>query len=144
MTQIKEQLAYFKNEARSYIYLQRLKEQLEEDLNELWGEMVGVSSPAVKDVIVENAADPYSEKKVRLIEEKDRKQKELDSALLRIRWIDEVLDRIGDDKKRSLIISVLVLGADVERTAFSAGYSRSAFYRMMNSTIKKALFSLKM
>lgn len=82
--QIKEQLVYFKSETRSYIYLQRLKVQLEEEIEELRGEIVSVSSPPVKDVVLENAADPYMDKKLRLIDERDRKQKELESTILRL------------------------------------------------------------
>lgn len=141
--QIKEQLVYFKSEARSYTYLQRLKVQLEEEIEELRGEIVSVSSPPVKDVVLENAADPYMDKKLRLIDERDRKQKELESTILRIAWVDEVLDGMKDDQKRSLIISVLILGADAEKAAYSSGYSRSSFYRMMNGEICRSLISLK-
>ena len=141
--QIKEQLVYFNIEARSYIYLQRLKVQLEEEIEELRGKIVSVSSPPVKDVVLENAADPYMDKKLRLIDERDRKQKELESTILRITWVDEVLDRMKDGQKRSLIISVLILGADAEKAAYSSGYSRSSFYRMMNGEICRSLISLK-
>lgn len=141
--QIKEQLVYFKSEARSYIYLQRLKVQLEEEIETLKWKIGSVSSPPVKDVVLENAADPYMDKKLRLIDERDRKQKELESTILRITWVDEVLDRMKDGQKRSLIISVLILGADAEKAAYSSGYSRSSFYRMMNGEICRSLISLK-
>ena len=52
MMQIKEQLVYFKSEARSYIYLQRLKVQLEEEIEEdgkMW--YVGHSREYVRAVI---------------------------------------------------------------------------------------------
>lgn len=121
----------------------RLKVQLEEEIEELRGKIVSVSSPPVKDVVLENAADPYMDKKLRLIDERDRKQKELESTILRITWVDEVLDRMKDGQKRSLIISVLILGADAEKAAYSSGYSRSSFYRMMNGEICRSLISLK-
>ena len=141
--QIEEQLIYFKSEARNYIYLQRLKEQLEEEIETLKWEIESVSSPAIKDVILENAADPYNDEKFKLMNARDRKQKEFESTILRIAWVDEVLDGMKDDQKRSLIISVLILGADAEKAAYSSGYSRSSFYRMMNGEICRSLISLK-
>lgn len=141
--QIEEQLIYFKSEARNYIYLQRLKEQLEEEIETLKWEIESVSSPAIKDVILENAADPYNDEKFKLMNARDRKQKEFESTILRIAWVDEVLYGMKDDQKRSLIISVLILGADAEKTAYSSGYSRSSFYRMMNGEICRSLICLK-
>lgn len=139
---LKEKCVYFKREARNYIYMQKMIPILEEEIEELRSEMTGISSPAFKEVLIENAGDPYKDKKLAMIVEISRKEEEKKSFEIRTKWIDAVFDGM-EEKKRNIAFSILVLGANAENVAFNEGYSKQNIYKIIDSAIKKSILKMK-
>ena len=115
---------------------------LEEEIEELRSEMTGISSPAFKEVLIENAGDPYKDKKLAMIVEISRKEEEKKSFEIRVKWIDAVFDGM-EEKKRNIAFSILVLGANAENVAFNEGYSKQNIYKIIDSAIKKSILKMK-
>ena len=139
---LKEKCVYFKREARNYIYMQKMIPILEEEIEELRSEMTGISSPDFKEVLIENAGDPYKDKKLAMIVEISRKEEEKKSFEIRVKWIDAIFDGM-EEKKRNIAFSILVLGANAENVAFNEGYSKQNIYKLIDSAIKKSILKTK-
>lgn len=139
---LKEKCVYFKREARNYIYMQKMIPILEEEIEALRSEMTGISSPVFKEVLIENAGDPYKDKKLAMIVEISRKEEEKKSFEIRVKWIDAVFDGM-EEKKRNIAFSILVLGANAENVAFNEGYSKQNIYKIIDSAIKKSILKMK-
>lgn len=139
---LKEKCVYFKREARNYIYMQKMIPILEEEIEALRSEMTGITSPSFKEVLIENAGDPYKDKKLAMIVEISRKEEEKKSFEIRVKWIDAVFDGM-EEKKRNIAFSILVLGANAENVAFNEGYSKQNIYKIIDSAIKKSILKMK-
>lgn len=122
--------------------MQKMIPILEEEIEELRSEMTGISSPAFKEVLIENASDPYKDKKLAMIVEISRKEEEKKSFEIRVKWIDAVFDGM-EEKKRNIAFSILVLGANAENVAFNEGYSKQNIYKIIDSAIKKSILKMK-
>ncbi len=138
MPTIKEECEYFKQEAKNYIYLQKLKPILENELQNLI-DSKNLKSPTMKQVIYENARNPYHDKKPSLMTDTDKKIHELVSVESRIWYIDDILDGIENARYRDIIFNVLVLRSNTEKTAFNANMHLSTMYRMMDREIKRSI-----
>lgn len=103
MVDIKDEINQFKRDLRSYTYRKKKVAEIDEKLLELSVQQLGVSSPAPKKVIYENAGDPYHNNKLslmmreeELINERMKHQNELDH-------IDKALNSLPPAQKQVLI-----------------------------------------
>ena len=131
----KDKIEQFKRDLRSYTYHQKKAMEIDEKLEELSIKMQGVSSPAFKDTVLENAGNPYGEKKLELLMEEGELVKERNKHLSEIQRIDEAL-RLIDVEGRNILIYVFVNHNSYYESAETFSRSISKLRRDMNTYLK--------
>ena len=131
----KDKIEQFKRDLRSYTYHQKKAMEIDEKLEELAVKMQGVSSPSTKEIILENAGNPYGEKKLELLMEEGELVKERNKHLSEIQRIDEAL-RLIDVEGRYILIYVFVNHNSYYESAETFSRSISKLRRDMNTYLK--------
>ena len=131
----KDKIEQFKRDLRSYTYHQKKAMEIDEKLEELSIKMQGVSSPAFKDTVLENAGNPYGERKLELLMEEGELVKERNKHLSEIQRIDEAL-RLIDVEGRNILIYVFVNHNSYYESAETFSRSISKLRRDMNTYLK--------
>lgn len=105
----KDKIEQFKRDLKSYEYYQKKVQQCNEELEVIAHKLEGVSSPCVKDVIYENAGNPYSNvNKLQLMIEEDELIKERDKYIGMIGEIDAKLLKIHNTDEKEMIIDLYI------------------------------------
>ena len=131
----KDKIEQFKRDLRSYTYHQKKAMEIDEKLEELSVKMQGVSSPSTKEIILENAGNPYGERKLELLMEEGELVKERNKHLTEIQRIDEAL-RLIDAEGRNILIYVFVNHNSYYDSAETFSRSISKLRRDMNTYLK--------
>ena len=131
----KDKIEQFKRDLRSYTYHQKKAMEIDEKLEELSVKMQGVSSPPTKDIILENASNPYGERKLELLMEEGELVKERNKHLGEIQRMDEAL-RLINDEGRSILKYVFVNHNSYYDSAETFSRSISKLRRDMNTYLK--------
>lgn len=131
----KDKIEQFKRDLRSYTYHQKKAMEIDEKLEELAVKMQGVSSPATKEIILENAGNPYGERKLELLMEEGELVKERNKHLGEMQRIDEAL-RLIDAEGRNILIYVFVNHNSYYDSAETFSRSISKLRRDMNNYLK--------
>lgn len=131
----KDKIEQFKRDLRSYTYHQKKAMEIDEKLEELAVKMQGVSSPATKEITLENAGNPYGERKLELLMEEGELVKERNKHLGEIQRIDEAL-RLIDAEGRNILIYVFVNHNSYYDSAETFSRSISKLRRDMNNYLK--------
>ncbi len=142
MLTIRDRVEQFKRELKSYDFYKKMVQECNEKLEELATQMDGVSSPIVKDVIYENAGDPYR-KDSRILELMIEEEKMIDERQMyidRIMSIDEKLLKIPNKAEKKMVENVLIKRLNHEKVAADNGYaSRSGMYKRIDKVIEQIL-----
>lgn len=134
----KDKIEQFKRDLRSYTYHQKKAMEIDEKLEELAVKMLGVSSPATKEITLENAGNPYGERKLELLMEEGELVKERNKHLGEMQRIDEAL-KLVDEDNRIVLIDIYVRRIHMDEIADRLSVSRSKLKRDINSVIGKII-----
>lgn len=135
----KDRIEHFKRECRNVHYYTEMILQCNERLEELANCMQGVSSPSIKDVIYENASDPYKTNKIYLMLEEEKVIKRRDSYIGAINYVNGKLMQIKDVTDKQMIEQVYVLGKSHNKTARDFHMDRATMYRRINRALGEIL-----
>lgn len=134
----KDKIEQFKRDLRSYTYHQKKAMEIDEKLEELSVKMQGISSPSTKEIILENAGNPYGERKLELLMEEGEFVKERNHHLSEIMKVDYILSRIKESD-RNMLIDVYVKHLRHENVAEQYGYTRVAMYKRIDKILSNLL-----
>lgn len=137
----KDKIEQFKRDLRSYTYHRKKAMEIDEKLEELAVKMLGVSSPATKEIILENAGNPYGERKLELLMEEGELVKERNKHLGEIQRIDEALKLI-EKEERDILVQVYIDKVRYDSVAQNSNRSRTALFRDINQSILKLMKNL--
>ena len=105
----KDKIEHFKRECLSMRYYQGKLQETNEKLEEISVRLSGVSSPAFKEVVLENARNSNRETRIlQLMMEEDELRKERDYWKEHIRFVEESLSRIEEPLDRQLIYDLFI------------------------------------
>lgn len=137
----KDKIEQFKRELKSYEYYQKKVQQCNEELEVIAHKLEGVSSPCVKDVIYENAGNPYSNvNKLQLMIEEDELIKERDKYIGMIGEIDAKLLKIHNTDEKEMIIDLYIKKINHEKVATDNYYAnRAGMYKRINAILAKII-----
>ena len=136
----REELEYFINECKSYNYYRKKVLECNLKLEEINTKLEGLSSPAIKDIIYENASDPYREKKTYWICEEDKVKEERDKWQSHIDKVDAILNMIPSVTDKSLVIDLYIKKKNADFLANEYCYAeRSSLYRHVKKELRKIL-----
>lgn len=137
----KDKIEQFKRELKSYEYYQKKVQQCNEKLEVIAHKLEGVSSPCVKDVIYENAGNPYSNvNKLQLMIEEDELIKERDKYIGMIGEIDAKLLKIHNTDEKEMIIDLYIKKINHEKVATDNYYAnRAGMYKRINAILAKII-----
>lgn len=110
-----------------------------ERLEELANELLGVSSPSTKDVILENAGDPYKSNKLYLMVEEELTMKERDEYVSKIDYINNKLREIKNPVGLDMVIKLLVERKNLDKVAAEFHMDRSTVWRTINRILSEIL-----
>ena len=131
---------YFESECLSYNYFKKKITECDERLEVLNVEINGVSSPGIKEVVCENARNPYRERKNILLTEEDEIQKEKNYWKKRVEFVDTKLDKIEDKRIRNIVTDMYINKMNHEAVAKKYHYSsRTSMYKKINRILDKIL-----
>lgn len=140
MINVKEEIAQVKRDLRSYSYHENKIHEIENELEALLVKINGVSSVAAKDVVLENAGNPYSDYRIQLMMEKDQLINERNKHLAEIERLDAMLKKIPE-KEREILVDIYVRSCNISNVALNLSRSKSKLKRDIDKSIKKMLFS---
>lgn len=136
----KEKRKYFKNECGSIDYFKKKKLECDEKLEILNSQLKGISSPAVKEVIYENARNPYHERKNILLTEEAIVIAERNEWERRINYVEEKIKLIKEQRDLNIIKDLYIKEMNHEAVAYKYHYAnRSALYKHVNKVLDKIL-----
>lgn len=135
----KDKIGYFKRECKNMHYYKEMVKQCNEKLEELANEILGVSSPAAKDVVLENASDPYKSNKLYLIVEEEMTMKERDDYQAKIDYINSKLKEIKNPVGYAMVTELLVERTNLNKIAYKYHMDRSTVWRTINRILSKIL-----
>lgn len=134
----KDKIEQFKRDLRSYTYHQKKAMEIDEKLEELTVKMQGVSSPTTKEIILENASNPYCERKLELLMEEGELVNERSKHLAEIQRIDDAL-KLVDENQRKILVDIYVKRRKIDHVARYAYCSVRKIKYDVNDMIKKIL-----
>lgn len=137
----KDKIEQFKRDLRSYTYHQKKAMEIDEKLEELSVKMQGISSPSTKEIILENAGNPYGERKLELLMEEGELVKERNKHLAEIQRIDEAL-KLMKKEERDILVQVYIEKIRYDNVAQNSNRSRTALFRDINQSILKIMNKL--
>ena len=132
----KDNCEQFRRDLKSYNYYKAKLEDINDQLLELSVSLQGVSSPGVKDVIIENK-DPYQSNKIELIMQEEILSLQKKNFEFMIAQIESKLQALPK-RIRKVCIELYIKGKNSESVAFENGYEYTAvMYRDINKHIEK-------
>lgn len=137
----KDKVEQFKRELKSYEFYKKKVQECNEQLEEIAVKLQGVSSPAIKEVIYENAGNPYRKDSriLELMNDEDRLIDERQSYIDRILKIDEKMLLIPDGIDKQAAIRIYMNREQHQKVANDVGMDRVTLYRRINSIFAKIL-----
>lgn len=139
----KDKIEQFKRDLRSYTYHQKKAMEIDEKLEELSVKMQGVSSPAFKNTVLENAGNPYGERKLELLMEEGELVKERNKHLTEIQRIDEALKLI-DENQRKILIDIYIKRRKFDAIALANYCSNRKLTYDVNTYISYIITKIKL
>lgn len=134
----KDKIEQFKRELKSYEYYQKKVQECNEELEVIAHKLEGVSSPCVKDVIYENAGDPYSDvNKLQLIFEEEELVKERKLYIDRILYVDEKMMLIPNSLEKKAAERIYIKKEMHQKVADDLNMDRKTLYRRINAALHK-------
>lgn len=135
----KDKVEQFKRDLKSYEFYKKKVQECNEQLEEIAVKMQGVSSPAIKDVIYENAGNPYRKDSriLELMNDEDRLIDERQSYIDRILKIDEKMLLIPESIEKQASIRIYMNKEAHQKVADDVGMDRKTLYRRINSMLAK-------
>lgn len=138
MVTIKDKVEQFKRDCKSNDYYTKMVLDCNERLEEIAVKLQGISSPAVKDVICENANDPYKDNKLYWIYQEEKVLKEREDYISRINNVNRMLMKILDPVDRQMVMDLYIMKRNHESIADKYHYAnRMALYKHINKVIEK-------
>lgn len=135
MLTTKDKIEQFKRDLRSYTYHRKRIDEINELLFELGIKIVGVSSPTIKDVVIENAKNPYSDRKLQYLMEEEELVKERNRHALEIQRLNNALNFL-DKEMREILINVYVKKKSYDSVSAEKYISRDKLKHDINCSIK--------
>lgn len=134
----KDKIEQFKRELKSYEFYKKKVQECNEQLEEIAVKLQGVSSPAIKDVIYENAGNPYSDvNKLQLIMEEEELVKERKLYIDRILYVDEKMMLIPNSLEKKAAERIYIKKEMHQKVADDLNMDRKTLYRRINSAFSK-------
>lgn len=134
----KDKIEQFKRDLRSYNYYLGMIEECNIQLTAITVRLQGVSSPSIKDVVLENAGNPYSDNKVGLMMEEGKIIDERNKWLSEVKRLDEMIAKI-DDKNKKLIVDLYVEKKNHDKVAIENYIGRANMYKVVDKEIKSIM-----
>lgn len=136
MVTSKEVCEQFRRDLKSLNYYKSKLEEINDKLLEMNVKLQRVSSPAVKDVIIENK-NPYQSNVLELMMQEENLIKERDHYKYMIVQIESKLKALPKNI-RKICIELYVNGRNAENVALEHGYGyKMTMYREINKEIEK-------
>lgn len=135
----KDKVEQLKRELKSYEFYKKKVQECNEQLEEIAVKLQGVSSPAIKDVIYENAGNPYRKDSriLELMNDKDRLIDERQSYIDRILYVDEKLMLIPNSLEKNAAVRIYVKKEMHQKVADDLNMDRKTLYRRINAALHK-------
>lgn len=133
----KDKVEQFKRELKSYEFYKKKVQECNEQLEEIAVKLQGVSSPAIKDVIYENAGNPYRKDSriLELMNDEDRLIDERQRYIDNVLYIENALFKIPNPNERKMIEDVFIRRVRHEKVAMDNGYTRMGMHKRINVVI---------
>ena len=133
----KDKVEQFKRELKSYEFYKKKVQECNEQLEEIAVKLHGVSSPAIKDVIYENAGNPYRKDSriLELMNDEDRLIDERQRYIDNVLYIENALLKIPNPNERKMIEDVFIRRVRHEKVAMDNGYTRMGMHKRINVVI---------
>lgn len=131
----KDKIEYFKRECRNIHYYTEMILQCNEKLEELAICLKGVSSPSVKEVIYENAGDPYKSNKIYLLMEEEKLIKERVKYISAINHVNGKLMEIHNPIEMAMIKDLLLERKSLDKVAETYHMDRTTVWRNVNKIL---------
>lgn len=125
---------YIQGEIKSYNYLIKCIEDCNLNLERISTEIQGVSSPAFKDVILENKSNPYHDRKLELMEEETKYINERNDYIKRVKYVDKYLLKLNSNDY-NMIFDLWIKRNRVDDVADKYHYSIKGMYKKITSSI---------
>lgn len=132
----KDYIAQFKRDLRSYDFNLKKIAALNLELEAVAVKMQGVSSPKVKDVIIENKT--FQSNILELMYEEERLIQERNHIIRQIEIIDEKMNRLNS-RERELLRVLYIEGKKYHRVAKELNYAKSSIYEQVEKILKSIL-----
>ena len=116
----KENCEQFRRDLKSLNWYKSKLEEINDQLLELAVKMQGVSSPAAKDVVIENK-NPYQNNLVELIMQEELLVIRRDNLSYTIKQIETKLNELPEDI-REICIELYIKGRNADNVAAESGY----------------------
>lgn len=142
MITLKDEVEQFKRDLKSYSYHQKKIKEIDDELLELRTRLEGVSSPAPKDVVLENARNPYASNKLDLIMQEEILLKERSKHQDEVMRVDALMKRIIFQEDTDILIELYVRRFSLDVVARNHYTSRSSLNRRANRIIRKMLLQI--
>lgn len=138
MVTIKDKVEQFKRDCKSNDYYTKMVLDCNERLEEIAIKLQGISSPAVKDVICENANDPYKDNKLYWIYQEEKVLKEREDYISRINNVNRMLMKILDPVDRQMVMDLFIEKKYYKNMVDKYHFNdKSSMYRHINKVIRK-------
>lgn len=131
----KDKIEQFKRDLRSYNYYLGMIEECNVQLMAIAVKLQGVSSPSIKDVVLENAGNPYSDNRIGLMMEEGKIIDERNKWLSEVKRLDEMIAKI-DLKYKKLILDLYVEKKNHDKVAIENYIGRANMYKVVDKEIK--------
>lgn len=140
MQNVKDEIEFFIKECGSIKYYRKKIEECNEKLEEIATKLEGLSSPAIKEIIYENARDPYKEKKLYLLEEERLLIQEKEHWMKSIKYIRSIFKCMPDKKDKRIIIEMYINKSNRDALATKYFYANhTSLRRYANKKIEEAI-----
>lgn len=135
----KDKIEQFKRDCKSVHYYTEMFMQCNEKLEEIANQLEGLGSPRAKEIIYENAGDPYKTNILGLMVMEDQVKRERDEYVSKINYVNKKLMQITDPVDKAMIEEVYLRGKAHEKVAKRYHMDRMTMYRRINKAIKQIL-----
>lgn len=135
----KDKIDYFKRECKNNHYYTEMVLKCNERLEELATCLQGVSSPNTRDVIYENAGDPYKTNKIYLLMEEEKIINEREGYIKAINYVSGKLMEIHDPVEMNMVRDLLVERKSLSKVAKIYHMDRTTVWRNVNRILGKIL-----
>lgn len=141
----KEDVEQFIREMKSVAYYSSKIRDINLSLEEVSVKLQGVSSPAMKEVIYENAGNPYSNNKLSMMQVEEELIHKRDYWIKEIERIDEVFSLIENQEDfdvKQCMIDIYVCKIKYDDAIIKYSLVKSTIHRNINKSVRKAMLQL--